>query len=281
VNLTPFLVNSRYTIPGIRAEVSMWWRFSLIVLLSVWDTIDARAYTTVCPPNVVEGVDVTQSNGPVTWSSVQGSGRGFAFARVSQGDYHTDDAFTTNWPNISAAGMLRSPFHFFDPTIDGVAQANYFLTLLNNAGGLQVRDLPPMLALECPTSSTQSAADGNCEYTGNSGWVPSSTLIQRVFDWLNTVEAATGRKPIIYSYPAWFADVGFTDIRLANYPLFIATFASCASVPSPWTTAAFWQYGSASSIPGTTGSTDLDRFVGSPTELQVFVDTIFADGFEQ
>ena len=45
------------------------------------------------PPNVVEGADVTQSNGPVTWSSVQGSGRGFAFARVSQGDYHTDNAF--------------------------------------------------------------------------------------------------------------------------------------------------------------------------------------------
>jgi lysozyme len=241
----------------------------------------AYADVTECPASVVEGVDVSDTQGPVTWSSVKSSGRAFAFVKATQGTYNTNVTFAANWANIQTAGLLRSPYHFFDATIDGIAQANYFLATINNAGGLQPGDLPPMLDLQCPTSSNQTMTELNCEYTGDSGWVDTSTLSQRVFDWLNTVEAATGRKPIIYSYSSWFADVGFTDANLANYPLYIATYGSCASVPPPWITTTFWQYSAAGSVPGISGDADLDRFVGSQSALQVFVDTIFADGFDQ
>ena len=243
--------------------------------------MSAYADTTECPASVVEGVDVSDSQGSITWSSVKSSGRAFAFAKATQGTYTTDVTFAANWANTQTAGLLRGPYHFFDATIDGIAQANYFLSAINGAGGLQPGDLPPMLVLTCPTSSNQAMTDPSCEYNGDSGWVDTSTLSQRVFDWLNTVEAATGRKPLIYSYPSWFVDVGFTDANLANYPLFIATYGSCASVPSPWINATFWQYSAAGSVSGISGDVNLDRFVGSQSALQVFVDTIFADGFDQ
>ena len=234
-----------------------------------------------CPSTVVEGVDVSVSDNTVSWSSVQGSGKGFAFAFATQGDYHTDGQFATNWGGIKAAGMLRSATHFFDPTIDGITQANYFLAALNGAGGSDKWDLPATLDLECPTSSVQVSASPNCESTGNSGWVTTSVLVQRVFDWLNTVQAATGKRPVIYTYPSWLSDVDFADLRLARYPLYIASIASCANVPSPWATATFWQYSLSGTVSGITGSnTDLDRFIGAPAGLALLVDRIFADGLE-
>src|SRR5579862_5576626 len=154
-----------------------------------------QANTMVCPSMVVEGIDVSDAQGSPNWSKVEAGPpmRGFVFTKATQGDYFTATPFSANWTGIKAAGMLRGAYHFFDATIDGVKQANHYLSVLNAAGGLAAGDLPPMLDIECPTSSVQSQASANCEYTGNSGWADSATIAQRAFDWLNTVEAATGR----------------------------------------------------------------------------------------
>jgi len=222
---------------------------------------------TVCPTNVVEGIDVYDGQGTIDWASVASSGRAFAFIKATQGDYDKQSTFAENWSGAKAAGVLRSPYHFFDATIDGVTQAQYFLAEIEANGGLEPTDLPPMLDIECPTSSNEQSTEANCEYSGNSGWAPSATLAKEVFDWITTVQEATGRTPILYSYPDWFADVGFTDASLAEYPLFIATYGSCADVPAPWTTMEFWQYSSTGAVPGITGEVDLDRFAGTRAEL--------------
>jgi len=234
--------------------------------------------TTVCPKTVVEGIDVYDGQGTIDWAKVKADGRDFAMMKATQGDYNTQTTFAENWSGSKAAGVLRSPYHFFDPTIDGVKQAQHFLSTLSMHGGLAAGDLPPMLDIECPTSSNQAQASPNCEYTGNSGWVPSATLSKRVFDWLDTVEQATGRKPLVYSYPSWFADVGFTDAKLAQYPLFIATLSNCADVPAPWTTTVFWQYSFTGTVTGIGGQVDLDRFVGDMSQLVAFANGPGMDG---
>src|SRR5207248_2551754 len=115
----------------------------------------------------------------------------------TQGDYYTSKTFATDWANAKGAGVLRSAYHFFDPTVDGVAQANHFLAQL----GADQGELPAMLDLECPVSSSQAVASQPnntcCEYgtawsgntctAGNSGWAPAATIVQRALDWLNTV----------------------------------------------------------------------------------------------
>jgi len=225
---------------------------------------------TQCGSAVVEGLDVYAGTGTIDWAKVQASGRGFAFIKATQGDYNVQSTFPTNWTNALAAGVKRSPYHFFDGTVDGVLQANTFLAEVQTAGGLQVGDLPALLDLECPTSAVQASAQANCEHTGDSGWVDQATLKQRVYDWLDTVQAATGRPPIIYSYPSWFAALSFTDAKLTNYPLFIASYNSCATIPQPWTTAVFWQYSATGTVPGVTGQADVDRFFGSAADLDGF-----------
>src|SRR5205823_10572395 len=123
-----------------------------------------------------------------------------------------------------------------------------------------------------------------CLGNGKNGWAPTATIIQRVWDWLDTVEAATHMKPIIYTYPSWFASFGFTDPKLTDYPLWIAgSSMGCAQVPAPYTKAAFWQYDTTSNVPGIgTASTavDHDRFFGTLAELNRFVanDVVQPDG---
>ncbi len=226
-----------------------------------------QSVTQQCPTQTVEGIDVYAGDGTIDWMKVKSSGREFAFIKATQGDYNKQATFAANWAGAAAAGLVRSPYHFFDPTIDGKAQAQWFLDEITAGGGLGSADLPAMLDIECPTSSSQSGASPNCEYTGNSGWAPTATMIQRIFDWLDAVETATGKKAIVYSYVSWFSAVGFTDARLTDYPLFIASYNQCASVPAPWTSAVFWQYSASGIVPGITPQVDLDRFIGSSGDL--------------
>ena len=234
----------------------------------VTQTVDQAL--TKCADTVVEGLDVYNGTGTIDWAKVHASGRGFAFIKATQGDYNTQSSFPTNWAGAQANGMRRSPYHFFDATIDGVVQAQAFLTAVEATGGLGVGDLPAMLDIECPTAATAGASQANCEHSGDSGWATAAVLKQRIFDWLETVENATGRKPIIYSYPSWFAAVAMTDARLAGYPLFIASYNSCATIPQPWTTAVFWQYSATGTVPGLAAGADVDRFFGSDADLDAF-----------
>lgn len=248
------------------------WLFALAIAFATACTSPSPteseiAQVTQCGSNLIEGVDVHTSDDPIDWTMLRASGRQFAFIKATQGTYNQQSGFAADWAQARAAGLVRSPYHFFDGTDDGVAQANAFLAQLGSGGGLEVGDLPPMLDLECPTASTQDASDSSCEYTGSSGWVPPSELSQRVFDWLDTVHAATGMTPIIYSFESWFASTTLTDPQLASYPLFIASYNSCATVPAPWTAAAFWQYGDDGTVPGISGQVDVDRFFGSAGDL--------------
>ena len=83
--------------------------------------------TQQCSTQVVEGLDVYSGDGTINWNEVAASGRDFVFIKATQGNYNKQTNFATNWAGAQAAGVLRSPYHFFDATIDGVTQANWYL----------------------------------------------------------------------------------------------------------------------------------------------------------
>ena len=221
---------------------------------------DAGAVQQCQPATVVSGVDLNpDGDGTLPWAS---SGKGFAIIKATQGDYYTDADFAANWAALKAAHVVRGAYHFFDATVSGVTQANYFLQVM---GTLEPGDLPPTLDIECPVSG-----ESDCLGNGSSGAAPAAQITQAMNDFLTTVKTATGLTPIVYSYGSWFSDNGVDTTGLENYPLWIADYSgsSCFDVPAPWSAATIWQYDSSGTVGGV--NVDDDYFLGSASQLATF-----------
>ncbi len=229
------------------------------------EDVAALSDSAACAPaTVVEGVDLSDGQGAINWTSAHNAGIQFGIVKATQGTYNTQTRFAANWSGMKSAGVIRGAYHFFDPTEDGVAQANHFLAVM---GTLQAGDLPPMLDIECPDG------DDSClGWSGGTGSEPAATIRQRMMDFIATVQSATGRTTLIYTFGSYFSSSGVSTSGLQSYPLNIAypTTSNCFNIPSPWTSAAMWQYSWTGSVAGIPGEVDRDRFLGNLSELQAF-----------
>jgi lysozyme len=218
-----------------------------------------------CVSRSVEGIDVFDGQGAIDWQAVAGAGIAFAMIKATQGTYDTQATFADNWRAARGAGLRRGAYHFFDPTDDGLAQAQRFLEAL---GPLEPGDLPPMLDLECPDG------DPDCLGTGASGVAPPTAIAARMWGWIHAVETATGTRPIVYTFGDYFASSGVDPAGLEGYPLFLAHLsdgaanATCFTVPAPWSGASMWQYSWKGAVSGIEGPVDRDRFLGSLADLR-------------
>jgi hypothetical protein len=125
-----------------------------------------------------------------------------------------------------------------------------------------------MLDLECPDG------DPDCLGTGAGGSAPAGAIAARVWNWIHTVEAATGTRPIVYTFGDYFASSGVDPAGLEAYPLFLAQPSTastarpaCFTVPAPWSRATMWQYSWSGTVSGIRVPVDRDRFLGSLGDL--------------
>jgi lysozyme len=196
----------------------------------------------------ITGVDVSIYQGNVNWTQIKGSGRQFAFARISDGLNSPDSKFAQNWPAMKAAGIVRGSYQFFRPSQDPAAQAQMVIDKLAAAGGLKPGDLPPVLDLE--------SADG----------LASSVVIAKAKTWLTKVEAATKVKPIVYTAAFMSSVIG---TGFGGYTLWVANYGTtCPTMPSGWTNWHFWQNSDNGNVPGISGNVDTDFFNGTLPQLQ-------------
>jgi lysozyme len=195
--------------------------------------------------DTVQGIDVSHFQGVVDWQQVAQAGMAFAFAKATEGITYTDPHFATNWAGIQAAGLPRGAYHFFEANDDATAQAQHFLATVQLAAG----DLPPVLDIEV----TAGVSDQQI-------WSGVST-------WLQIVEQATGRQPILYTAPGFWSSHE-PDLTLTSYPLWLADYAAEPVLPTGWTSWLFWQHSQTGSVAGVTGSVDLDYFNGTLEQLR-------------
>jgi GH25 family lysozyme M1 (1,4-beta-N-acetylmuramidase)/acylphosphatase len=201
----------------------------------------------------VEGVDVSYYQGDIDWNKARAAGIVFGIARTSDGTGFKDPKFAKNWAGMKAAGVVRGTYQFFRPTQDPIAQADLMLKMLNDVGGLEKGDLPPTLDIE--------VTDG----------VSGSTILSRAKAWLDHVEAATGRKPLVYTAPGWWSQFGAPSGFDSRSDLWVANWGvSCPSLPGSWSHWQFWQWSATGSVPGIPGQVDRDRFNGSLADLLAF-----------
>ncbi|MFO0548830.1 MAG: GH25 family lysozyme [Polyangiaceae bacterium] len=218
-------------------------------------TIDEDAEETddalrVCADGpTVQGIDVSYWQGNIDWSKVGASGVDFAIVRVSDGAVFKDPKFDANWQGAKSAGLVRGVYQFFRPDQDPTEQADLMLEALAS-DPIVDGDLAPVLDIE------------------TTGGLSKAKIRARMQVWLDRVEAATGRTPIVYT-AAFMQDVVGTGF--SHYPLWVANYTtSCPLVPTGWEDWSMWQYSESGKVAGIKGSVDRNVFNGTRDDLLAF-----------
>jgi lysozyme len=165
-----------------------------------------------------------------------------------------------NWKGAGAAGVIRGAYHFLRPEDDAVAQADFFVA---TAGVPQKGDLPLALDLEVSDNLTGAAVAMNAA------------------QFLARVQEKTGRAPVVYTSARFWTEIAGPATGYDGYALWDAHWTTaCPNIPPAWMSWTFWQNAATGTIPGISGSAnvDLDEFNGSLAALQAWVDGDTADG---
>lgn len=200
----------------------------------------------------VLGIDVSHHQENIDWAIV-GKSVQFVFIKATENLTYIDPHFTGNWKKASDNGLLRGAYHFYHPASPADKQATHFAATVGSDS-----ELPLVLDLEYSI-----------------GLPTLSQLRKDVKLFLDTVEKATGRKPIIYSMPSfWNQNMKGADWA-SQYDLWIAHYTSAAhpTVPAPWERWLFWQYtqtGDGKSVGIASGNVDMNWFNGSIDDLKKY-----------
>jgi lysozyme len=199
---------------------------------------------------MIRGIDVSAVQGVIDWPDVAISGIRFAILKCTEGNKTNVDAFfASNLAAARAAGVVVGAYHFAyclptDPSKPGrsaVEQAEAAHRLSAGLGELD-GDLPPALDLEWPEPDR---------------WAQWGCNSEQIRKWaLDAIDAWTnvyGCKPMIYTYPDWWAHVGgASEPTFASCPLWMASYPKDQTawpldhdrpmVARPWTDWAVWQF---------------------------------------
>jgi GH25 family lysozyme M1 (1,4-beta-N-acetylmuramidase) len=204
------------------------------------------------------GIDVSSYQGSINWTQVKASGKTFAWAKATEGLTVTDSYYHSNALNGVAAGVYMGAYHFAHPDVNStnsgaIAEANHFLSVAGS--DIISCELPPVLDYEVSNSLSGSQA---------AAWIQN---------WMNTVKAATGITPILYTDGSIANSLGnalvsYCKLWIADPDGSITAAPSTTYLGSWYPTWTFKQYSWTGSVSGISGNVDMDSFNGTLADLQ-------------
>jgi len=198
----------------------------------------------------VRGVDVSSFQGAIDWPTLVSSGSlRFAFIKATEGAHTHDSRFLQNWAAANGR-VARSAYHFFSFCSSGEEQAQNFLRFLPDDG-----ELPPAVDVEFT---------GNCKH-----YPPFSAIRDQLHIFLNELETATHRKPVIYVNRTSYA--AFIDGHFGGYPLWIREVITGPPI-GQFPDLGFWQYAGNGRVDGVKKLIDLDAFIGTKKDFEQLLD---------
>lgn len=194
----------------------------------------------------VRGVDVSSFQGTIDWPQLVSSGSlRFAFIKATEGAHTHDAKFLQNW-NAARGLVARGAYHFFSFCSGGEEQAQNFLRFAPASG-----ELPPGVDIEFA---------GNCKH-----YPAFSFVRQELQIFLNELEAATHRKPVLYVNRTSYARI--VEGYFAGYPLWIREVITGPPV-GRFPNFVFWQYAGNGRVSGVNKLVDLDAFIGTKNDFE-------------
>lgn len=234
--------------------------------LSAGKTISTQGTWT--PSFGVLGLDVSKFQDPVNWSQQWSSGARFAYIKATEGNYYTNPVFNSQYAGARNVGLIRGAYHYANPAASsGADQARIFVA---NGGGWSGdgNTMPPVLDFEGNPYAGQTI---NGYYQGNSCYDMSpAALTAWAHDFSNTMQALTGRPPVIYTGYYWWRDCVGNPLGFSANPLWLASYPASASagpgpIPASWSSYSIWQYSDQGQFAG-----DQNVWNGDYQQLQRF-----------
>jgi lysozyme len=213
------------------------------------------------PAQFIQGVDVSNHQASVNWTSMKSAGIQFAFCKATEGVDFIDAQFTNNMTGGGNAGVYIGPYHFArvdsfesDPE-DAAKEAADFVDAIRPYYQTPSFALRPVLDLET---------------VPNDGRAIKPYLSQWVRDFAEVVETELGFAPIIYTNTNYA--VNYLEADIAQYPLWLANWNYAppnvppASADGIWNGWDFWQYSSTGNIGGES-PVDRDVYQGTLEQM--------------
>lgn len=175
----------------------------------------------------------------------------FVFIKSTEGTTVRNKFFAADYTQAKKHSLPVGAYHFFSTRTPGARQAKFFIRNTR----LRKGDLPPVLDLE-PTDA-QIKAMGGVE-----------ALFRNVRQWLRTVQAATGAKPVLYvgqSFVNKYLNHA-PDIK-RNYNVWIARYGEF----KPDVKLIFWQLSPEGRVSGIHGDVDINVFNGYRSQFNDFI----------
>lgn len=209
-----------------------------------------------------QGIDVSHHNGNIDFKKVAADGISFVFIKATQGKSFRSPKFLQFLKDAKAAGLLIGAYHYVDDSAGSVdaakAEAANFYKAIQDAGGIDVFDLPPVM-----------------DYESNKNGYSKSVITAVARAFLEETHRLTGVKPLVYTYPAFIGNFS----GLSSYPLWIARYSTQTPADaSGWTRWDYWQYSDGAAggylprgnrkVDGISGNVDLNEFDGTAAELK-------------
>jgi lysozyme len=222
------------------------------------DVIQPKPIENISPTPItaktrILGIDVSHYEPALDWKMASGPGQvKWMYTKATEGTGHVDSSLGKHVGGAKASGVLCGAYHFFHASMDAKVQADLYLKTVS---GLSL-ELPHCLDWE------SSSADG----------VASAIQKMKAHTWLDIVERASGKTPVIYGGESFLRELSL-DASFAKYPLWLAHYGvpeSRLKIPAPWKKYTMWQFTDAGSVPGLAPGHHVDSnyFQGSLEELQ-------------
>lgn len=188
-----------------------------------------------------KGIDVSNHQGNINWSSVKAAGIEVAYIKATEANYYKDPYLKANYQGARSNGIKVGLYHFFRGNKNAREQAEYFINYLKEVG---ITEYDCKLCLDIETTEGQDR----------------TTLTTMAIEFLERVKELTGKEVMIYTGPSFANDN--LDNRLSKYPCWVAHYG----VSKPMSTN-IWgnnyvghQYSSKGQINGVNGNCDVDNF---------------------
>lgn len=113
-----------------------------LVAVALW--VYAAGWAPATAKYPIQGVDVSEAQGEIVWTTLAARGADFAYVRATSGAHDRDARFLDNWRGAAAAGLRRGVIHHWSFCDGGEAQADNFVTTVPRDGNA----LPAVLDLD-------------------------------------------------------------------------------------------------------------------------------------